>query len=84
MSDQVHAPVASLSRERAPDTHFIGGLVRPRIRLDDVERTNYRPYRDSNSNPLAVHPVASRYTDCAISNFNNFYILKIVQRLILN
>jgi hypothetical protein len=26
----------------------------------------YCPYRDSNSYPSAVQPVASRYTDCAI------------------
>jgi hypothetical protein len=26
-----------------------------------------RPYQDSNSDPAAVQPLASRYTDCAIA-----------------
>jgi hypothetical protein len=29
-------------------------------------RENSRSYRDSNSDPSVVQPVASRYTDCAI------------------
>jgi hypothetical protein len=29
-------------------------------------RENSCPYRDSNSDPLAVQLIASRYTDCAI------------------
>jgi hypothetical protein len=40
--------------------------VGPRTGLDDVEKRKYCPYRDSNSDPLAVQPVASHYTDCAI------------------
>jgi hypothetical protein len=28
--------------------------------------TEHGPYRDSNSDPSAVQPVASRYTDCPI------------------
>jgi hypothetical protein len=50
--------------ERALGTHWIGGSVGPRTGLDDVGKRRTRPYRDLNSDPLAVHPVASRYTDC--------------------
>jgi hypothetical protein len=39
--------------------------VGPRAGLDDVEKI-LAPYRDSNSDPLVVQPVASRYTDYAI------------------
>jgi hypothetical protein len=34
--------------------------------LDDVEKRKILPYRDSNSDPSAVQPVASRYTDSTI------------------
>jgi hypothetical protein len=39
----------------------------PRTGLDDVERENSSTYRDSNSDPSAVQPVARRYTDCPSS-----------------
>jgi hypothetical protein len=39
----------------------------PRAGLDDMERRIIFPYRDSNSYPTAIQPVASRYTDCAIT-----------------
>jgi hypothetical protein len=35
--------------------------VGPETGLDGVERGKYYPYRDSNSDPMAVQPVASRY-----------------------
>jgi hypothetical protein len=63
--------------ERAPGTHWIGGLVDSRAGLDDWRRENSRPYRDSNSDLSVVQPVASRYTDYAIpapnyaSSYNN-------------
>jgi hypothetical protein len=38
----------------------------PRAGLDDLEKRNSWPYRDSNSDPSVVQPVASRYTDWAI------------------
>jgi hypothetical protein len=38
----------------------------PRAGLDDVEKRRFLPHRDSNSDPFAVQPVASRYTDSAI------------------
>jgi hypothetical protein len=40
--------------------------VDPRVGLDDVEKKKFLPYRDSNSDPSVVQPVASRYTNCAI------------------
>jgi hypothetical protein len=43
--------------ERTPGTHWIRGLVGPRICLDDM---------DSNSDPLVVQLVASHSTDYAI------------------
>jgi hypothetical protein len=46
-------------RERGAGTHWIGGWV------GDVGGKSCS-YRDSNSDPSAVQPVASRYTDCAI------------------
>jgi hypothetical protein len=50
-----------------PGTHFIGGWVDPRAGLDDMEKWKYiLPYCDSNSRPLVVQPVVSRYTDWAI------------------
>jgi hypothetical protein len=50
--------------EKASGTHFIGGWVGPRTGLYDVENEKSRPYRDSNSDPSVVQPVASRYTNC--------------------
>jgi hypothetical protein len=51
--------------ERAPGTHWIGGWVGLRSGLDAVEKRKFLPYRDSNSDPSVIQPVASRYTDCA-------------------
>jgi hypothetical protein len=53
-------------RERTPGTNWIGGWVGPRAGLDDVEKRNFLPLRDSNSDPSVVQLVASRYTDHAI------------------
>jgi hypothetical protein len=33
--------------------------------LADMQTRKFSPYQDSNSDPLAVEPVACRYTDCA-------------------
>jgi hypothetical protein len=57
-----HRPL--FRREKAPGTHWIGGWVDLRAGLDDLDPT--WPYRDSNSDPSVVQPVASRYTDYAI------------------
>jgi hypothetical protein len=47
-------------------TPWIGGGVGPTTCLDDMERENSCPYRDSNSDASVVQPVASHYADCAI------------------
>jgi hypothetical protein len=46
--------------EIAPDSHCIEGWVVPRTYLDDLEKRKFLT-------PLALQPVASRYTDWAIS-----------------
>jgi hypothetical protein len=52
------------SRERAPDTHWIGGWVGPRAVLDAVvKRKIPTPRRESNPRTPIVQPVAQRYTD---------------------
>jgi hypothetical protein len=38
----------------------------PRTGLDDVKRARILLLQDSNSDPSAVQPVGSRYTDCVI------------------
>jgi hypothetical protein len=48
--------------ERALSANWIGGWVGPRAGLDDVEKI-LDPYRDSNSDPEVVRPVAGRYTE---------------------
>jgi hypothetical protein len=56
VSGQLHA-----SGERALDTHWTSEPVWAIWRTE-----NSWPYRDSNSDPSVVQPVASRYTDYAI------------------
>jgi hypothetical protein len=63
VNGQLHAPAALLPEKK---NHYTGGWVGPRAGLDDMKKENSLPYRDSNSDPLAVRPVASRYTDYAI------------------
>jgi hypothetical protein len=52
--------------EIAPVTHWIEDCVGPRTGLHDVGRIKYCLYRDTNSDPSAVQPLASCYTDCAV------------------
>jgi hypothetical protein len=52
-------------RESAPATHWIGCRVGPRAAPDQVRRKSC-PYRYLNSDPSAVQPVVSRYTDSCI------------------
>jgi hypothetical protein len=49
--------------ERAPCTHWIGGLVDPRAGLDDVKMRKFVTVTGLE----LVQPVASRYTDYSIS-----------------
>jgi hypothetical protein len=51
----------------------------PGTGLDDVEKRKFLPYRDSNSDPSVIQPVASRYTDYAILEpiFSGIKILKL-------
>jgi hypothetical protein len=52
--------------EKAPSTHWIGGLVDSRAGLNNVQKRKFLILLDSNSNPSAVQPIASRYTDYTI------------------
>jgi hypothetical protein len=57
-------PCRFTPRERAPDTHWIGGWVDTRAVLDAVvKRKTPSPRRDSNLRTPIVQPVAQRYTD---------------------
>jgi hypothetical protein len=52
------------SRERAPDTHWIGGWVDPTAVLDEVIRRKIpNPRRESNPRTPIVQPIAQRCTD---------------------
>jgi hypothetical protein len=64
----ISCPCRFTPRERAPDTHWIGGWVDPRTGLDDLEKRRFLPYWDSNSDPSVVQPVASHYTDYSITD----------------
>jgi hypothetical protein len=60
-------PLPLYPRERAPDTHFIGGWVDPRAGLDDTEKWKFFTLPGLEiPPPLVVQPVGSRYTDWAI------------------
>jgi hypothetical protein len=54
-------------RGKSPGTHWIGGCVGPQPGWTTWRTENSRLYGDSNSDPSAVQPVASRCTDCAIA-----------------
>jgi hypothetical protein len=54
-------PLPHYPRERAPGTQWTPEPVWTIWRSE-----NFLPYRDSNSRPPVVQPVASRYTDWAI------------------
>jgi len=60
---QRHAPAALYPRER-PGTHCIGSWVGPRAGLDEWGKSRPRPGFDVRTVP----PVASRYTDCALTS----------------
>jgi hypothetical protein len=55
-------------RERAPDTHWIGGWVGPRAVMDTLVKRKLPSLRQElNPRTLIVHSVAQRYTDWAIT-----------------
>jgi hypothetical protein len=54
-------------RERAPDTHRIGGWVGPRAVMDVVKRKIPSPRREMNPRISVVQTVAQRYTDWVIT-----------------
>jgi hypothetical protein len=57
-----------IPRERAPDTHWIGGWVGPRAVLDAVvKRKIPKPCWESNPRTLIVQTVAQRFTDWTIT-----------------
>jgi hypothetical protein len=60
-------------RERAPDTHWIGGWVCLRAVLDAVvKRKNPSTRQETNPRNPIVQPVAQRYTDWAITALLHF------------
>jgi hypothetical protein len=60
-------------RERAAGTHCIGGWVGPRAVLEAVVKRNLpSPHRESNHSTPIAQPVASRYTDWAITNIKAY------------
>jgi hypothetical protein len=52
--------------ERAPDTHWIGGWVDPRVGLDEIEKWKFLTLPGLELRPSLVQPIASHYTDCSI------------------
>jgi hypothetical protein len=54
------------SGTRALGAQWLRVWVGPRTGLDDVEWRKMLPYRDSNFDPSAFQPVATRGTECAV------------------
>jgi hypothetical protein len=63
--------LATLSLRKRPGTHCVGGWVNPRAGLDRCGKSRPPPGFD----PRTVQPVASRYTDCVISDHLMHYTL---------
>jgi hypothetical protein len=67
LTSALHGDEWSVSRpclftlgETAPDTHWIGGWVNPRVGLDDVEK---KESCTAGNRTRAVQPVTHRYTN---------------------
>jgi hypothetical protein len=63
VSGQLHTSAALPPGKEAPRTHWIGGLVHPRVGLDYMEKIKLLLLLGSD--PSVVQAVASRYTDYA-------------------
>jgi hypothetical protein len=68
MGEWMYRSTYSWLRENSPTRYPLDGrLGEPQNRSERHGKEKIlAPYRDSNSDPLAVRPVASRYTDCTI------------------
>jgi hypothetical protein len=64
VSGQLHAP-AALPPGKSPRYPLDRRMGGPQSRSGRRRRENSWPYRDSNSDPSVVQPVASRHTDYA-------------------
>jgi hypothetical protein len=64
-----HAP-AALPPEKGPCSHCTRGRVSPRGGLDDYQR-HHSPGFDHRT----IHPLASRYTDCAIPAHHPYIVV---------
>jgi hypothetical protein len=62
-----------------PSTHCTGGWVGAKASLDVCEKS----HPPLGFNPWTVQPVASRYTDWAITNYGSFLIIRSVLLLML-
>jgi hypothetical protein len=66
VSGQLHVPAALLSGKHPPVPVGYEVGCTPELAWTTWRRENSCPYRDSNSDPSVVQPVASRYTEYAI------------------
>jgi hypothetical protein len=66
VSGQLHACAAIPPGKEPLCADWIGGWLGTRTYLDYVDGRKSHPYRNSNSDPRAVQPVASLYADCSI------------------
>jgi hypothetical protein len=65
-----------IAAERGQGNQWITGYLGPRTGLDETKRKECWLYRDSNSDPTTIQPVASHYTDWAIPVRNHVLLRK--------
>jgi len=62
-------------RERAPDTHWIGGWVGPRTSLDAfVKRKIHSPCQESNPGTLIIQPNTSYLEGCGFYSWSRRWL----------